>query len=297
MKTTIQILVTIIFIFSLPQSSYCQVGSEEVVTVQPTIMVIPYTKKGEDIRTILEEDVSRRIAITKIKEAFDQRGFSTIDFVAKLKAAEELNIFTSDNQTDIKTQIITFSGADIYVESEVYVLKEESGTSVKLILTGFLTSTASSLSNKVGESRKFYTDDVGKLASQAIEQIDEDFLNTMQEKFTEIVKNGVPILVDFSIAEDSEYLMSTEVGEDELPLSDVIEMWMEENAYKNYYHIQGTTDLRMLFDMVRIPLKDPKTGNNYNTNKFALKIYKFMKSEGISCSKSIKGNTIYITIK
>ncbi|MCD4731796.1 MAG: DUF6175 family protein [Bacteroidales bacterium] len=260
-------------------------------------MVIPYTKKGEDIRTILEADVNRRIAITKIKEAFDQRGSSTIDFVAKLKTAEELSIFTSDNQTDIKTQIVTFSGADIFVESEVYILEQESGTSVKLILTGFLTSTASSLSNKVAESRKFYNPDIGKLVSQAVEQIAEEFLNTMQEKFNEINNNGVPIIVDFSIAESSEYLMSTEVGPDELPLSDNIEIWMDENAYKNYYHIQGTTDLRMLFDMVRIPLKDPNTGNNYNTNKFALKIYKFIKSLGISCGKSIKGNTIYITIK
>ena len=46
----------------------------QVLTVQPKIMVIPYTKEGEDLRTILEADVSRRIAITKIKEAFDSRG-------------------------------------------------------------------------------------------------------------------------------------------------------------------------------------------------------------------------------
>jgi len=297
MKTIIQLLVSIIIFSSFSNKAFCQGGEDEVVSVQPSIMVIPYTKKGEDIRTILEADVSRRIAITKIKEAFDQRGFSTIDFVAKLKAAEELNIITSDNQTDIKTQLVTFAGADIYVESEVYVLKESSGTSVKLILTGFFTATATSLSNKVGESRKFYTDDIGKLASQAVEQIADEFLNTMQEKFIEIIKNGVPILVDFSVAEDSEYNMSSEVGPDELPLSDLLEMWMEENAYKNNYHIQGTTDLRMLFDMVRIPLKDPITGNNYNPNKFALKIYKYLKTLGIRCSKSIKGNTIYITIK
>ena len=55
--------------------------------VQPKIMVIPYTKEGEDIRTVLEEDSNKRIALSKIKEAFDERGVSTIDFVARLKAA------------------------------------------------------------------------------------------------------------------------------------------------------------------------------------------------------------------
>jgi len=69
-------------------------------------MVIPYTKEGEDIRTILEADVNKRIILTKIKEAFDSRGFTTIDFTAKLKAAIDNSIFTSDNQTDLKAQIM-----------------------------------------------------------------------------------------------------------------------------------------------------------------------------------------------
>ena len=56
--------------------------------VQPKIMVIPYTKEGEDIRTVLEADENKRIVLTKIKEAFDERGVTTIDFIAKLKAME-----------------------------------------------------------------------------------------------------------------------------------------------------------------------------------------------------------------
>lgn len=47
---------------------------------QPKIMVIPYTKQGEDIRTILEADENKRIVLTKIKEAFDERGYSTVVF-------------------------------------------------------------------------------------------------------------------------------------------------------------------------------------------------------------------------
>ena len=65
----------------LAQNSATNSGGQ-VQTVQPKIMVIPYTKEGEDIRTILEADVNKRIAITKIKESFDSRGFTTVDFVA-----------------------------------------------------------------------------------------------------------------------------------------------------------------------------------------------------------------------
>jgi hypothetical protein len=273
-------------------------GSDgQVVTVQPKIMVIPYTKEGEDLRTILEQDENKRIAITKIKEGFDGRGFTTVDFVAKLKAAKDNNIFTSENQTDIKTQIVEMSGADVYVQAEVIAERGQSGNSVNLILTAYEVSTGNSLSNKVGESGKFYTEDFNKLSSKAVESCVDDFLNVMQAKFTDIVNNGKSIMIEISFAPESQYKMSSEVGDDSLPLSDQLELWMEENAFKNNYHIQGTTDVRMIFDDVRIPLKDQSTGNNYNPNKFGLEIFKLFKKLGMNIGRDIKGNTIYITVK
>jgi hypothetical protein len=269
----------------------------QVVTVQPKIMVIPYTKEGEDLRVILEEDINRRIAVTKIKEAFDSRSYTTVDFVAKLKAAKDNNLFTIGSQTDIKSQIIQMSGADIYIQAEVNDQSGQSGRSVTLILTGYDASTGNSLSNKVGNSGKFFTDDIGKLTSKAVESIAEDFLNVMQDKFTDIVNNGKSVMVDIGFDIDSKYTMSSEVGADGLPLSDQLEIWMEENAFKNNYHIQGSTELKMIFDDVRIPLKDPVTGNNYNPNKFALEFFKFLKEIGLQPSKDIEGNTIFITIK
>ncbi|MDR1339541.1 MAG: DUF6175 family protein [Prevotellaceae bacterium] len=273
-------------------------GSDgQVVTVQPKIMVIPYTKEGEDLRTILENDENKRIAIAKIKEGFDSRGFTTVDFVAKLKAAKDNNIFTSDNQTDIKTQVIEMSGADVYVQSEVIAERGQSGNSVKLILTAYEISSGNSLSNKIGESGKFYTDDFNKLSSKAVESCVDDFLNVMQGKFTDIVNDGKSIIIDISFDPESQYKMSSEVGDDGLLLSDQIELWMEENAFKNNYHIQGTTDVRMIFDDVRIPLKDQATGNNYNPNKFGLELFRFFRKLGMNIGRDIKSNTIYITIK
>lgn len=289
-------LVLSINLASIAQNETPNIGAQ-IQTVQPKIMVIPYVKEGEDLRTILENDVNKRIAITKIKEAFDNRGFTTVDFAAKLKATNTDAIFSTDNKSDLKSQIIQNSGADVYVEAEVDVAFTASGNSVKLILSGYECSTGNSLSNKVGESGKFYTDDIGKLASKAVESCAEEFLNTMQNKFTDIVNNGKSIIVYFGFDANSNYLMSSEIGSQGLLLSDELELWMEENAYKNNYHIQGTTDNQMIFDYVKIPLKDQSTGKNYNPNKFALEIFKFMRSLGLNISRDIKGNTIYITIK
>lgn len=301
MKIKCFILALMLLQVSNMKTAFCQNTATnsggQVVTVQPKIMVIPYNKEGEDIRTVLENDENKRIAIAKIKEAFDGRGFTTVDFTAKLKAAKDNNVFTSDNQTDLKSQIIQMSGADVYVQAEVIVEKGTTGNSVKLILTAFEASTGNSLSNKVGESGKFYTDDFNKLASKAVESCVEDFLSVMQIKFTDIVNNGKSVIVDVSFDAGSQYKMSSEIGTDALPLSDQIEMWMGKSAFKNNYHIQGTTDRRMIFDDVRIPLKDQATGNNYNPNKFALELFKFFKGLGLQPTKDIKSSTIFLTIK
>ncbi|RZM12074.1 MAG: hypothetical protein EOO88_46075 [Pedobacter sp.] len=188
------------------------------------------------------------------------------------------------------------SGADVYVQAEIDVLTGSSGTGVTLVLTGYEVSTGNSLANKVGTSGKFYTDDIGKLASKAVESCMNDFLNVMQTKFTDIVNNGKSVIVDISFDAGSSVSMSSEPGSSGLPLSDQLEEWMSKNAFKNNYHIQGTTDTKMIFDDVRIPLKDAN-GNNYSSNKFALELFKFFKTINLTPAKDIKSNTIFITLK
>ena len=81
-----------------------------------------------------------------------------------------------------------------------------------------------------------------------------------------------------------------------LPLSDVLDQWMTKNAYKGNYHLQGTVGNSMIFDDIHIPLKDQATKQNYNSNKFALLFFQYLKTIGINPKKEIKSNTIYITI-
>ena len=283
-------------ILSIIVSLLCCVAFGQTVTVQPKIMVIPYAKQGEDISQVIENDVNKRIVLAKIREAFDSRGFTTVDFAAKLKSISRSNGLAQDSQTDLKAMIIQNSGADIYVEAEMDILISSSGNSVKTILTAYDVSTGGSLSNKVGDSVKFYTDDIGKLGAKAVEKVADEFLNTMQVKFTDIVENGRSIIVDFGFDAASSIAMSTEIGSEGLALSDHLELWMSEHAYKNNYHIQGTTDKKMIFDDVRIPLKDDN-GNNYNINKFGLEFMKFARSLGLQISRSTSNNMLVITFK
>lgn len=269
----------------------------QVNTVQPSIMVIPFVPEGVDIRKALDVSQEKRQVIAEISGAFADKGFATKDFYANFKSVSQNAAFEEGVKTDLKSQIIQNSGADIFVEADININKSSDGNSVRVVLKACEASTAKVLASKIGDSGKFYTSDYGKLGAKAVEKAMEGFLTTMQQSFNDMIENGRSIVVNITFDEMSDYDTATEVGEDGFELRDVLELWMEENAYKNYYHIQGTTDKKMIFDEVRIPLKDPKTGRNYNVNKFSMSLAMFFKQYGMQVERNLNGGTLYITVR
>lgn len=269
----------------------------QVNTVQPSIMVIPFVPEGADMRKALDVSNEKRQVIAAISGAFADKGFATKDFYANFKSISQNAAFEDDVKTDLKSQIIQSSGADIFVEADININKSGDGNSVRIVIKACEASTAKVLASKIGDSGKFYTTDFGKLGAKATQKVMEDFLTTMQQSFNDMITNGRSIVVNITFSEMSDYDTTSEVGEDGYELRDLLELWMEENAYKNYYHIQGTTDKKMIFDEVRIPLKDPTTGRNYNINKFSMSLAKFFKDNGMQVDRNLNGGTLYITVR
>ena len=282
-----------LLLFLILSCSFFKVFSQNINL--PKIMVIPFTKDGEDLRTILDDDINTRIAIAKVKEGFDSRGFTTVDFVGKLKSAKDNQVFTMDNQTDIKAKILELSGSDVYIVTETSTKSDVSGSSATIIINGYETATGNSVANKVSNSGKFQTNDIEKLVSRAVEKSMDEFTFMVSDKFNQITKNGRSVLVDFGFSENAVINMTTEIDKTDLALSDLLEDWISKNSFNGSYHIQGTTNQKMIFDEVKIPLKD-KNSNNYTSTKFALDIFKYLKSLNLDVRKEIKGGTIYITI-
>ncbi|MDW3195089.1 MAG: DUF6175 family protein [Cytophagales bacterium] len=264
-------------------------------TVQPTIMVIPFTKEGEDIRTIIEEDPNKRISMSEVKQGFDSRGFTTLDFRAKLKAATQNSALSGMDQTSIKRQIIENSGADIYVEVDYILTASDNGNMVEIILEGYDAYSAQSLSNATGRSRIFRTDKLGILAEQATESCIEDFLNVMNEKFANIVENGRTITLSFTLSETSTYDMNTRIGDKDIPLKFAIRKWLKEKSYKGYYHLQGSSAANITVDDFRIPLKN-EYGENYQIDEFEFEVFNFFDDMGMDATTSIVGTSMQISI-
>lgn len=274
----------------------CTLSSMAQGNPQRRIMVIPYTKDGEDIRTVLDKDVNRRIAITRLQEAFDANGYTTVDFVGRLKAARDARVFTSENQTDIKSQIIEMAGCDIYAVVDVDTKTDQGGSSANVMLTAYDVATGNSLANKVGSSGKFKTGDIGKLTNRAVANCADDFVSTMGRKFHEMEANGKSLFIDFSFAENSSANMTTPIDRyNKMPLSELLENWLAKNSINGAYHIQGVTKLKMVADEVHVPVLK-SNGIAYSTNEFAVEVCKFIGTTGLTASKEVKAGTIYITI-
>lgn len=121
------------------------------------LMPIPFTPQGKSTRAAFEENELMRISITKVKEAFDNRGVNTIDFRAKLKQINNNELQESDQKADIKDDLIRMSGADIYIEVEANPNYSDEGNSVTIIMSAYDAFSGESLANKVSTSPKFYT--------------------------------------------------------------------------------------------------------------------------------------------
>ncbi|HFA50149.1 MAG TPA: hypothetical protein ENJ95_14155 [Bacteroidetes bacterium] len=263
-------------------------------TIQPTIMAIPFVAQGQSIRAGFEKNELVRIAITKVKEGFDNRGVNTIDFRAKLKQVNNNEVLTDEQKSSLKDEVINLSGADIYVEVEANKKTSKTGNSVSVIMSAFDAVSGESLANKVATSPKFHTDNFEKLVEKAVESEIENLLNTIQAKFDDIRKNGRTMTLQVGVSADADFDMDMETPDGNL-LADAVENWVADHAYKGYYHVQGSTENKIVFDIVKIPLKDDR-GRNFRVSKFAALFRNYIKDSGLQASRTIQGNNVVITL-
>lgn len=269
----------------------------QVVTIQPSIVVVPFIKQGQDYRTIYEADPNMRIVMATICDAFNSRmPSSTNDLVQLLQSqSQSTEVYGAGTQQDLKSMVAELTQADIYVIAEILTNFASSGNSVKIILKACDVSNGAVLSSKVGDSGELYSNDVGALATRAMARISSEFLNDIQSSFNRIALEGRTISIDFRIAEGVDIDFSSEVGADEDQLGDVITDWIEDNAYKNNFGKSNVTDLYITFPGVKVPIRDEE-GNNYNPGIFGRKLRNFLKQYGIKAKVDKLGYSFHVII-
>jgi len=285
-----------LFIFSF---FFQSIGIQPVIgqeILNPTVMVIPFAKEGQQLRTVYERDdmLNLRVAVSKAKEAFDKEGIQTIDFRAKIKQLKMDDNVMAGNQSSVKQRVIELSGADVYVEVEAVVTEDPDGSSVTVRANAYDAFSGQTLASEVGTTKKYYTFNFERLSQKAIGFFIKDFTKNIQEKFKTTIEEGRVIVVNIGFDENAEIDFDEEMEDGSL-LSDLLEDWIEKNAFNSLYHLQGVTATKMIFDEVRIPVKE-ESGRNFRVTKFAAKLRSFLKKQGLDVTRDVVGTKVYITI-
>src|SRR5690606_21340577 len=141
------------------------------------------------------------------------------------------------------------------------------------------------MSNETGVSDRFYTESFEKLVLKKVDEMMDNFLNSINSRFEDIRENGKSLFLNVGIKEGSEKNMDYNIGNGET-LGETIENWVEQNAFNGYYDIQGVTKTKIIFNEIRISVKD-ENGNNYKTSHFVSSLRKFLSGINIDTERDI----------
>lgn len=249
--------------------------AQQVEQVQPTIMVMPFTKSGENALELYENDFKWQSIIARVNNAFQERGFrpkdlqETINQVKKSKAISSLK----NANFNVEEAIYMEARTDIIVKAFINIHSEDDGVtnSVQVSLKAIEASSRMSLYDlPTASSPPFKTTDFGYLVDRVLTEENriEKFIDGINEAFGQIISLGKAITVEILVTEDSIFKLDDEKGENAYFISELITEWIQNNAYKNQYRVKQDSENILSFDEVRIPLKT-ETGNNYSINDFA----------------------------
>jgi hypothetical protein len=286
-----------LIIFFILWGNFLFSQTKDVTQLQPKIVVTPRVDKGQDIRALLESDFNLRNAISVVKQAFDERQYTTTDFMEALKSAEESAARSTSNQTELsKNEILNrFTKAEIEIQIDFKESNNSDGKQVNVILNANLIGEASAIATIDCQSPRL-KEDVINLTKIAIKKNIDAFMSTLQMKFTEIVNNGISYQMDFQIRNGETFSFQDDIPSDDEQLSYLIYDWLRNNACKNYATMDDESETALVFT-VKIPLRDTKTGMNYTISDFQRSLRKFIKEKGFSCDfAKTEGKKLYIEV-
>lgn len=287
---------TLLFLFSLMSIT---------ITAQ-SVIIIPFYKKGENRRNIIEEDPCYRFLETKIKNVFLQKeGYGVIDYLATVKKYELDKLYGKGSQSDLKTALLRAANPDVYIIADIEAGSNGSSHWMYINLTAHFTSTGRTIGAVTIDSGYRSYSNCQDLIGKGLIETDASGLPVAQVLLQQIKTalegsvNGIPMSIQFTVDEGSMYHYMTKLSDDEL-LVQKIKNFVKEKSMdqKSNANIRKTI---IDFKEVIIPARHPDTKDAYTPSDFALDLYSFLTAlsteeypdETLGFDMDIAGSTLY----
>jgi hypothetical protein len=266
------------FLLFLVIASISLNAQTNTATVQPTVVVVPFTTTGQDALSLYETKFEYRAIINEINNAINSRGsFMPQDLQEIISRIKENTVLNEINNVDIDPtkRILDNTSADILIKAEIYIFTENALNSVQITLKAIDKASGKTMfASPLLTSPSFKTTDFAYLAKRVITEGDAigAFCNGVSNAFQSIALNGRSIQVIFETTGTSTYKLDDE-DKDMNTFGDLIIDWVKKTSYKGYYKIRTQTPKQIYFEEIKIPLKSDD-GSNYDINTYAKEIRK-----------------------
>ena len=260
---------------------------------KPTIIVVPYKKKGESFESKLENDSDYRIAVGAVQKGLESCDIKTIDLQGRIDAMNRRSQY-EDNAGAAESndkQLLMSSGADVYVTVDLMKDYTAQGARVALVMKAYETASGTIWASEDGWTNRFQTTQTEVLCSYAVKDNLSPFLEQIIKNFSQPAR----VVLQISISGNSTGSLQDACCANGERIVDFIQNWLDRNAHEGDYHIQGIMDESAIFDYVMIPRED-KNGFKMTSSKFAKDLNDQLKAQDVSGTVRFDGNTILLML-
>tara|TARA_B110000196_G_C21116770_1_gene650956 strand:+ start:374 stop:1324 length:951 start_codon:yes stop_codon:yes gene_type:complete len=250
---------------------------------QPSMMVIPYTKSGESALDKFESDKNFKALIAGIEQAIIDRGGELQDLETMINNCRKQMTLEATKYKDITDAVLSNAKSEITIAADIDYHDDGKYVQFGITLKAVETSTGNVFYPGTYFSAPTFPRDANfqDVATNLLNYDKEDgngvyiekFMNGMQAKFNKMVKEGKSIKVIILTDDRSEFRLNDDADDDFNLISDLLKTWVKTHAFNNVYRLGSSTDNRMEFDMVKIPMRTAD-GMPYATDDFATDIKK-----------------------
>lgn len=254
-----------------------QNGYSETVETQGRSKLIPnYEKAFQNNR-----DINNVIA--KIGELMTERGMNleslqeTMRQIEQVATEDEFIVSNESGASLAETaydKLLNTAKSDIRIYLDWQVNSVGPKRSITYTLTGKDAYTGKQIANASGTGPSSFAAELPVLLEEAVLENMDQFISQLQMHFDDLLANGREIRVSVRVFDNGSGL-DFESEYDATELSEVIENWMYDNTVNHRFSTVTSTENRIDFNQVRIPLYDER-GRAMDAKRFVSGLRKYL---------------------
>ena len=250
-------------IMVIPSDNWCiKNGYVQSQDVMGTIKTFP------DYKAAVQNDTELLMVLSKINTLMADRGFPLKNLESVLKTLEtqsaEVSMLNSKSGADLAESPIDVltrtANADIIIQITYVVNTVGPKKSVTFMLQGLDAYTNKQIAGAQGTGQPSFSTELTVLLEEAVISYIDEFNSRLQNHFNDLFANGREVALQVRVFNGAAFDIEQEFDwkGQKLECGEIIEDWVADNTVQKRYSLSSSSENRMIFEQVRIPLFDDR---------------------------------------